>query len=135
MQINMLCKQLALRDLFEEFDVSPGSGLLYYELQRLWDKTGLRRNDLEDALAQAFFLGELAELYSHEGRLAVLTERGYVHTHSSPETLRQIEAYARALGALDWARARLRRGAQLGRRNDDPMSPQAPSKAKLRPRH
>lgn len=119
MQIDTLCKQLALQDLFEDFDVSPGGGFLYHELQRLWDRTGLRRADLEEAIASGLSAGTLAELYTHEGRMAVLTENGHERAQHGPDTLRQIEAYARALAALDWARSRRRRGARTGRRKSD----------------
>jgi len=119
MQIDTLCKQLALQDLFEDFDVSPGGGFLYHELQRLWDRTGLRRADLEEAIASGLSAGTLAELYTHEGRMAVLTESGHERAQHGPDTLRQIEAYARALAALDWARSRRRHGARAGRRKSD----------------
>lgn len=119
MRIDPLCKQLALQDLYEDFDVSPGSGFLLHELQRLWDRTGLRRSDLDEALANGLSAGSLAELYTHEGRMAVLTESGYQQAQHSPDTLRQIEAHARALAALDWARSRRRRGVRSGRRKSD----------------
>lgn len=119
MQINALCKQLALQDVFEEFEVGPGSGFLYFELLRLWDRTGLRRADLETALAEGLSNGKLAELYTHEGRMAILTEAGHRAARHSPDTLHQIEEQARAFEALEWARQRHRSGPRQGRRRSD----------------
>lgn len=120
MHINSLCKLLALQQVYQSNGVEPGSGLLRYELQRLWEETGLRRNDLEDALMTALLEGQLAEFSSDEGWLAVLTGRGFEAQHAVPDRVRDMEERAKATAALEWARARLRRGIRLGRRRDDP---------------
>jgi hypothetical protein len=120
MHVNALCKLIALQELYAAFEVPPGHGLLYYELQRLWERTGLRQRDLDDALSTALLRGELAELFTDEGRMAVLTELGQRHALAAPVTVHEREALAEALTALDWTRQRLRRGRREGRRRTDP---------------
>jgi hypothetical protein len=120
MHVNALCKLLALQEIYQAYEVPVGHGLLFYELQRLWDRTGLRSRDLDDALSTALLRGDLQELITHEGRMVVLTEQGREHARTAPKTVHEREALAAALGALEWARRRLRRGPRLGRRQSDP---------------
>jgi hypothetical protein len=115
MKINTLCKRLALQDVFESLAVEPGSALAYFELIRRWDDTGMRRKDLDDALANAISLGDLIDTYGDEGRLAILTEQGHERAEINPATLHQIEEFRQAMAALEWARQRARRGLGAGR--------------------
>ena len=119
MKINTLSKRLALQELFDALAVEPGGSLMYFELLRRWEDTGMRRRDLDDALADAVGKGDLQEVHSHEGRLAVLTEQGHLRSQINPSTLHQIEELRHAMTALAWAKQRPRRGMRPGRRVDD----------------
>lgn len=116
MKINTLCKRLALQDVFESLAVEPGSALAYFELLRRWDDTGMRRSDLDDALANAISAGDVVDTYGDEGRIAILTEQGHERCEINPATLHQIEELRKAMAALEWARQRSRRGLRSGRR-------------------
>lgn len=119
MKVNALSKRLALHDVFEALAVQPGGALAYFDLLRRWSDTGLRRGDLDEALANAIGVGDVIETYGDEGRLAVLTEQGSELREVNPATLREIEELRQATVALEWARQRTRRGARSGRRADD----------------
>ena len=116
MKINALCKQLALQEVFAESAVQPGGGLPYYKLQQLWERTGLRKADLEDAIADAIGSGTLAELYSRGEHTTMLIDTGIAtaarRTHAPPQS------QARALSALRMARER-RASPRSGRRSAD----------------
>jgi hypothetical protein len=118
-KINTLSKRLALQEVFDALAVEPGGALPYFDLLRSWEDTGMRRRDLDDALADAIGQGDLIETYCHEGRIMVLTDLGHERAQVNPSTLRQIENLRSAMTALEWARQRPRRGVRSGRRADD----------------
>ena len=119
MKINTLSKRLALQEVFDRLAVEPGGALAYFDLLRSWDDTGMRRRDLDEALELAIVEGDLVDTYSHEGRLAILTEQGHARAQINPLTLQQIQHLRQAMTALEWARQRPRSGQRSGRRADD----------------
>ena len=119
MRIDALCKKLALHEVFSSYGVEPGNGLLFSDIAHGWDQTGLRQRDLDDAITLAMDDGEVAEVYTHEGRLAVLTENGHEVAQGNPRTLREIDQLSHALAGLAWAKRRKRGGLRSGRRTSD----------------
>lgn len=108
MQITQQCRRLALQEVFREYGVAADGRLPYHDIQRSWVGTGLRRSDLDEAFLDALGSGDVIELHTDEGRLAVLTISGHRKAVQAPVTVQEIEQQKRALVALEWARARTR---------------------------
>lgn len=106
MHISPFCRRLALHEVFREYGVEADGSLPYFDLQRSWAQTGLRRSDLDEAINDALGLGDLLETYSHEGRLAVLTTSGHGKVRQAPTTLRDLEQRRLAEAVLQRARSR-----------------------------
>jgi hypothetical protein len=122
MQITSMCKALALHEIFDDRDVGPRGCLPLSEIETAWRVTGLRRDDLVAALADARVTGEFAVHESGDVCRVVLTEVGYERSQRDLSSLRDIEELVEAYSMLNQTRERRPTGAAFGRRTADQVN-------------
>ena len=118
MSLSPLCKALALYLLLDEQGAAD-SGISLREIERRWTNTGLRMDDLQDALAVGEQKGDF-ELITQKNATRVRAA-GFERRQLNPSTLEEIETLLGAYNELREIQSRMPSGHAYGRRTIDAL--------------
>jgi hypothetical protein len=118
LSLSPLCKALALYLLLDE-QGSTDAGVSLREIERRWQNTGLRMDDLQDALAVGEQKGDF-ELVTQRNATRVRAA-GFERRQLNPSTLEEIEMLLAAYNELREIQSRMPGGTAYGRRTVDAL--------------